>query len=369
MENELTIRQPVYDLGTLWSPDVWSTKLHMYAEATWHNATGAGAGTWEGQGGSTTPPPYLRMITCRGRMYLAADRELQRVHQACDYLLSIQRADGRWESTSTASPTATIDDAFDTAECGEMLYHAFRRFGIVEYRAAATAAVAWLLTGTVSAQYADAEYYAEHPTDSPFLQLYAFQNANFMGSMLRCLSEAYRDSGEVTVQAAMRQGVQGLLAWQQPDGTWVHYGDYPGGVLQGSQVKSMVYHDLATVGLLAAWEHGDFWTSEEREALHKGIWRALNYTISQQQSSGLMLLRLDQPYTVCAGGWSVAWAMRAMFQSPVNQYRGKTVLWNLGKGMENVMWQGQSKAMLDTRLLLYRMLTEVVRWTTWYERA
>jgi hypothetical protein len=377
--SDFVILTPKYVVSTIESASAWLQRLHEDAEVSWHTSTGAGVGTWEGQVGSTTPPPYLRMLTTRSRAYLAwatpslqYDRTpqeigLTRVYQACDYLLRTQQADGRWESSSTTSAGSTIDDVFDTAECGEVLCLAAMRFGIPAFGEAAYRAAQWLLTGQVAARYADAEYYAEHPDDPPFLQLLAFQNANFIGTILRHLSALFRLIPDPIVEQAIRRGVLDLLAWQQADGTWFHYGDYPGGVTQGSQVKSMVYHDLTVVGLVAA-STLPIWLQSERDTLVSSIYKAVNYAIKQQVSSGLVLLRPDLPTPVVAGAWSVVSAVRHVFQNPTSQSRGFGFWQSQIKAFETVAWQGTGKSVMETRMLMLRVLTDVLIWQTWWER-
>lgn len=372
--NDLTyLLQPAYGWNAPWDTSDLLGRIHADAEATWHNSTKAGSGTWEGQAGSTTSPPYIRMITARARAYLTApanDLFRDRVHQACDYLVSVQQPDGRWESTSTTGAGSTIDDAFDTAEVGWLLSEAFGAFGIPAYLTAAIKAAQWQIAGTVTAQYADPEYYAAHPTDSPLKQLMGFQNANFTGSILRHLSAVLplvtdlmlRDS----IRQAIREAAVALNSWLlQTDGicgTWQHYGDYPSGLLGGSNVKAMTYHDLSVSGLLAALPH-----MATTVSLEPNIYRAINYAIRQQQATGLTLYRPDGTATGPYGGWAVADGLRMTVRNPVNQFRGAIFLFALGKACDGLNWQGTGKMMMEQRMVLLRFIAAYQRWQAWWE--
>jgi hypothetical protein len=320
------------------------------------------------------------MITARARAYLAVPGEgvyLDRAHQACDYLLTQQQTDGRFESTSTVSSGATIDDAFDTAEVGWLLVDGYRRFGIPAYLEAAVRAARWQGTGKVIAQYCDPEYYTLHPDDPPMRQLMAFYNANFVGSILRHLANVYVLAGEAWpgLLSLIQEAAQSLATWQilepnQVSGTWYHYGDYPGGVNAGVKTKNMVYHDLAASGLLAVLEHCPALPSPLRRQIETACWRAMFYSIVQQQSNGLVQLRPDVSQTVACGGWTVADGLRVLARHPTNQERGASFLFALGKGMDGMTtWLGKTTAEMQARMLLLRQIAAIARWQHWWERG
>jgi len=372
MDDLTYLLQPVYGWNAPWDASILLGKIHADAEATWHNSTKAGVGTWEGQSGSTTAPPYIRMVTARARAYLTApmnDLFRDRVHQACDYLVSVQQPDGRWESTSTTGAGSTIDDAFDTAETGWLLAEASRFFGIPAYRTAAIKAAQWQIAGAVTAQYADPEYYAAHPGDSPLKQVMGFQNANFVGSIIRHLCAALSHVTDLmlrdSILQAIREAAVALDSWLIQTngifGTWQHYGDYPSGLAGGSNVKAMTYHDLAVSGLFAASPY-----MAETVKLEPNIYRAINYAIRQQQPNGLTLYRPDGIATGPYGGWTVADGLRTTVRNPVNQFRGAIFLFALGKACDGVNWQGTGKAMMEQRMVLLRFIAAYQRWQSWW---
>lgn len=370
---DLFLATPMAGWNTPWDANVLLGRIHADAEATWHNSTKAGAGTWEGQAGGTTAPPYIRMITTRALAYLAApanDLYMTRVHQACDYLVGIQQLDGRWESTSTTGAGPTIDDGFDTADAGCLLATAFNKIGIGAYRTAAIKAVQWQIAGKVGGQYADPEYYAKFPNDSPLKQLMGFQNANFVGSILRQLTATLPLVTDITLRDAILTAIQeaaaGLNSWlikvNDICSTWQHYGDYPNGLIGGSQVKAMTYHDLTAAGFFAALPY-----MPNMASLIPGVFKVMTYAIRQQQSSGLTLYRPDATGTGPYGGWTVADGLRLIVRNPVNQQRGAIFLFMLGKACDSVNWQGTGKLMMEQRMILLRFITAYHQWQSWWE--
>jgi hypothetical protein len=367
--------QPSFGMGTVWFADQMMARLHQNAEASWHNCTGAGMGTWEGQAGSTMPPPVWRAITTRGRAYLTFgqthDAYLDLAHQALDYTLTRQEADGRFESRSTASPGSTIDDAFDTAECGLFLLEGYEHFRVPAHLKAGLRAARWLVTSPVTSVHCNPTYYAEHPTDPVLLQAVGFRNANFVGTMCRALAKAALYAEEnAPFLGGMTTAITGLCSWQLPDGTWHYYGDYPDPAGPGADTtKSMVYHDLAAAGVIAGLETG-LLSSDVKEYAIRTTIQAMSYVIGQQAVGGLVHQFPNTNPIMPVGAWTVANGLRVVGQHPVNQGRGSSFLFAFGRGLDawTGTWTSTTKTGMDYRILILRAVTAIKRWWDWWER-
>ena len=355
-----TLTTPPYGTLTEWDYHDLLSRLNTASDSTWYNMTGAGAGTWEGQSATSTPPARIRNITARIRTHMRGTNSIYLIQAraALNYFVAQQEADGRWESTSSTSPGSTVDDAFDTAEVVTVLWQGYEYFDDETYHVAARQGAQWLLTGTVSSTYCDPVYYAAHPTDGPLAQCIGFSNANFIGSILRAICPLVYEL-VLGAEASATAAVQALLDVQDANGTWAHY-------LGSSSdtTKSVVYHELTAVGLVAAYDDLSMSVALRANVKHS-IFLAVQYLINQQASSGKFHLTPGSFTETVAGGWLLAAAMRSTLTDAANQEAAAMALWALGPAMDALVWDYAGAVAMENRMILYRNIAEYLSWQAW----
>lgn len=351
---------PPYGTLTEWSYYDLVTRLNAASDLTWYNMTGAGAGTWEGQSATSTPPARIRNITARIRTHMrrSSALHLTQAQAALNYLVAQQEADGRWESTSSTSTGSTVDDAFDTAEVVTVMWQGYEYFDDSTYFDAAKQGAQWLLTGTVSSTNCDPVYYAAHPTDGPLAQLVGFSNANFIGTILRAICPLI-DELAAGAETSATSAVQALLDVQTVNGTWSHYlGSSP------DTTKQITYHELAAVGLVAAYDDLAMTTAMRTDVAH-AIFLAVQYLIDQQSASGTFHVTPASYNETVAGGWLLAAAMRSTLTDADNQEAAAMCLWALGPAMDLLAWNYSGSVAMENRMILYRNIAEYLSWEAW----